>query len=200
MENEIERVHSSLAAIAGGPGTKSGPGTSYAEAAGCYVGKHVGPRMGQSNDLINAYWKSRKSARIASITGVTEAEMWDGLQAFFHDKMRIPRTEISISDIIEVKRVKVGRGRKGNDEVLVRFLDVETRDRIASYARNLGDYVEGGRPTATFRHDIPVHLAGVHRTLMHYGYAMKGRYGLNFRKNIRFDDVSLSFCIDILIP
>ena len=125
MENEIERVHSSLAAIAGGPGTKSGPGTSYAEAAGCYVGKHVGPRMGQSNDLINAYWKSRKSARIASITGVTEAEMWDGLQAFFHDKMRIPRTEISISDIIEVKRVKVGRGRKGNDEVLVRFLDVD---------------------------------------------------------------------------
>ena len=114
--------------------------------------------------------------------------------------MRIPRSEIAISDIVEAKRVKVGRGRRGNEEVLVRFVDVETRDRIASYARNLGDYVENGRPTATFRHDIPVHLAGVHRTLMQYGFAMKMRYGTYFRKNIRFDDAARTFCIDILIP
>ena len=29
---------------------------------------------------------------------------------------------------------------------------------------------------------------------------MKNRYGQNFRRNIRYDDVDLTFCIDILIP
>ena len=35
---------------------------------------------------------------------------------------------------------------------------------------------------------------------MQYGHAMKMRYGKDFRKNIRFDDVGLTFCIDVLIP
>ena len=114
--------------------------------------------------------------------------------------MRVPRSELSIKDITEAKRVKVGRARDRREEILVRFVDVETRDRIATYARNLGDYVENGKPTATFRHDIPVHLSEHHRTLMQYGHALRNRYGKELRRNVRFDDVGKKFCIDILIP
>ena len=94
----------------------------------------------------------------------------------------------------------MARGRQSRQEVSVTFVDMETRDRIASYSRNLGDYVENGKPTVTFRHEIPAFLSGVHKTLMQYGFAMGKRYGRGFRRNIRFDDPSLSFCIDICLP
>ena len=80
------------------------------------------------------------------------------------------------------------------------FADSETRDRVASYARNLGAFVEGGKPTATFRHEVPTHLGGVYKTLLQYGFKMASRYGKDFKRNIRYDDVALSFCIDVLLP
>ena len=80
------------------------------------------------------------------------------------------------------------------------FVDAETRDRIASYAKNLGDYMENGKPTATFRHDVPTHLSGVYKTLLQYGFSMSKRYGRGFKRNIRFDDVAQSFCVDVLLP
>ena len=112
----------------------------------------------------------------------------------------MPRSELNIKDIAEAKRVKVGRARDRRQEILVRFVDVETRDRISTYAGNLGDFIEKGKPTATFRHDIPIHLAGNHRTLMPYGHALRNRYGKELRWNVRFDDVGKQFVIDILIP
>ena len=189
MQAELKRVHESINAIKVGPQ----PGTTYVEAAGCFSGTPAATTFG--SETSSSYWRSRRSARIASISGESDSEIWAGLQEFLRNKMRIPRSELTEEDILEAKRVKVGKGRRGNDEILVRFADVETRDRVASYARNLGDFVQDGRPTATFRHDIPVHLAGIHRTMMQYGYAMKQRYGSSFRKNIRFDDVNQSFFV-----
>ena len=52
----------------------------------------------------------------------------------------------------------------------------------------------------TFRHDIPLHLAGVHRTLLQYGHDMGKKHGKGFKRNIRFDDTALSFCIDVCLP
>ena len=85
-------------------------------------------------------------------------------------------------------------------ELNVKFTDLETKDRIGSYAKNLGEFIEDGKATATFRHDIPSHLTGVHRTLLQYGHDMAVKHGRGFRRNIRFDDTSMSFCIDIYIP
>ena len=48
--------------------------------------------------------------------------------------------------------------------------------------------------------EIPTHLSGVHKALMKYGYSMGQKYGRGFKKNVRFDDIMGSFCIDIHLP
>ena len=101
----------------------------------------------------------------------------------------------------DVRRLRSGRARRPRGELLVTFCDVDTRDRIASYARNLGGHVDKeGKPTAGVRPDIPSFLGGVHRALLQYGFDMKKKYGNGFRRNIRFEDADHSFVIDLLIP
>ena len=79
--------------------------------------------------------------------------------------------------------------------------DVETRDRLAAYARNLSGHVGlDNKPTAGVRPDVPSFLGGVHRALLQYGFDMKKKYGEGFRRNIRFEDADHSFVIDLLIP
>ena len=114
--------------------------------------------------------------------------------------MRIPHSELSITDIVDVRRVRNPRTKKDAGEVSVVFVDVETRDRVASYAKNLSDYIENGKPTATFRPEIPTHLTGVHKTLLSYGYAMGLKHKTGYKRNIRFDDETHSFVIDIKLP
>ena len=95
------------------------------------------------------------------------------------------------------------RGREDHAEVVVLFADIETRDRIASYARNLGQFVDGkGKPTAGIRYEIPDHLTGVHRTLLQYGHALwtKNNKSADFKRNVRFDDTSMTFCLDVKLP
>ena len=71
--------------------------------------------------------------------------MWDNMQIFFFDKMRVPRSDLNQRDIANVRRVLTARGRQSRLELLVKFVDVETRDRIASYARNLGNFIDTAR-------------------------------------------------------
>ena len=100
------------------------------------------------------------------IEGETEQEIWQNLQDFLRSKLRIPTTDLSESDVVSVRRVRLGRGREPRGEVIVVFVDVETRDRVCSYARNLAPYVDGNnKPTAGVRMDVPAHLGGVHKTL-----------------------------------
>ena len=114
--------------------------------------------------------------------------------------MRVPASELRERDIVSVRRVLTARGKRSRLEACVKFVDVEARDRIASYARNLGEYIGDGKATATFRHDIPSHLTGVHKTLLHNGYSMAKKHGKGFKRNIRFDDSALTFCINVLLP
>ena len=98
-------------------------------------------------------------------------------------------------------RVGRGQGRPPSGEVVVVFADVETRDRVCSYARNLAQYVDSNnKPTAGVRMYVPTHLGGVYKTLLQYGFNMRERYGPEFRRNIRFDDGEMSLCIDIKVP
>ena len=126
--------------------------------------------------------------------------MWASLQRFFFEKMRIPRSDLCQADILQVRRVLTARGRRSRLEVCVKFVDLETRDRVGSYARNLGDYIANGKATATFRLDIPSHLTGVHKTLLQYGYELGTKHGRGYKRNIRPDDAAMSYCIDVMIP
>ena len=173
---------------------------SYAAAAANPVGRGPVYPLNSISPEQRAYWRARRSARLSPVEGNGEKELWEGVEKFLFKLMRIPTTDVRESDVVSVRRVLTARGRQSRLEVCVVFVDAETRDRIATYAKNLGNYIENGKPTVTFRHDIPTHLSGVHKALMQYGYAMGKRYGKGFRKNVRFDDVSCSFCIDMLIP
>ena len=35
---------------------------------------------------------------------------------------------------------------------------------------------------------------------MQYGFAMKVKHGNGFRRNVRFDDAEMTFCIDVKLP
>ena len=137
---------------------------------------------------------------MAPVEGESAPEIWSNAQSFFAQMMKIPTAELREEDVVDIRRVLAPRERKTKHEVCVVFADSETRDRVASYARNLGAYIENGKPTATFRHEVPTHLGGVYKTLLQYGYMMSGRYGRGFKRNIRYDDIALSFCIDVLLP
>ena len=117
--------------------------------------------------------------------------------------MRIPSADVQLGDIIDIRRTRTGRTKQPKDEVIVTFVDVETRDRISTYARNLSSCIgPDNKPTAGIRPDIPSFLGGVHRALMQYGYDMKVKYKTTpgFRRNIRFEDADHTFVIDMLIP
>ena len=104
---------------------------------------------------------------------------------------------------MSIRPVVMRRGVPSKHEVIVTFVDVETRDRVSSYARNLGTWIDmNGKPTAGIRHEVPTHLGGVHRTLQQYGYAMWMKLDKNkeFKRNIRHDDSEMSYCLDIKLP
>ena len=115
--------------------------------------------------------------------------------------MKVPSADIGRSDVVNVRRLRSGRGRQPDGEVLVTFADVDTRDRICSYARNLGPFVDAdGKPTAGVRMYVRTHLGGVHKTLLQYGHNMRQKHGQDFKRNIRFEDAELSLAIDIKLP
>ena len=145
----------------------------------------------------------RRSSRIFPIQGETEQEMRTSLREFFITKMKIPARDIQEEDIEQVRRVRLRRDKEGLGEVTVLFCDLETRDRMVSYARNLGPFVDSaGKPTAGIRFEIPDYLSGVHKTLLQYGHALWNKYNKDaeFKRNVRFSDVDMSFCLDVKIP
>ena len=200
-QDELNLIHQSIDALSAKWDDKRecnpNNGPNYASAAATTSTSRFSSRP---NDNDKHYWRSRRCARLSPVMGETDRELWSNTQQFFSDKMRIPTTELREDEIVSIRRVLVPRGRKSKFEVCVLFIDAETRDRIASYARNLGDFVENGKPTATFRHEIPTYLVGVHKALMQYGFAMSKKHGGGFKRNVRFDDTIHSFCIDVCLP
>ena len=199
MEEEIRRINASINPEAAGT-ERGNILSSYAGALRSTKATNAAASTRYSSQDRDQYWRARASARLAPVEGENEKELWAGLQKFLSDYMRIPRSEIGEKDIQHVRRVRVARGKKARLEVIVRFTDVETRDHVASYAKNLGDFIVQGKPTATFRHEIPTYLSGVHKTFIQYGYLMVTKHGRGLKRNMRFDDVTQSLCIDIKMP
>ena len=187
VEQELKKMRSALES--GRPPLALVPEKSLAKQADREDGRTV-----------SQYWRARRSSRFFPIDGVTEEELRRELGFFFESKLRMPTGDVAAEDIEHVRRVRVRRGKQGLGEVLVLFADIETRDRVSSYARNLASFRDDAvKPTAGIRFEIPDHLSGVHRTLLQYGHALWVKHGKNpdFKRNIRHDDVELTFCLDV---
>ena len=137
------------------------------------------------------------------IGGETEEEMKSSLREFFAVKLKIPTADMLDEDVVHVRRVRQRRGRDNLGEVIVVFSGIEARDRVTSYARNLGQYVDSkGKPTAGIRFEIPDHLTGVHKCLLQYAHALWVKHGKDpdFKRNVRFNDADMSFSLDVKLP
>ena len=186
---EFKQIRERVAALEGGSAVA--PATSAAKQ----------PNMSPGGQNSKQYWFSRRCSRMFPIVGETEDQLWASLQDFVLRKLKVPRQEIDDKNIVDVRRIRKGRGGQAESELLVVFADVETRDRVASYARNLSSFVDiAGKPTAGLRLDIPTHLSGVFRALMQYGYALKKKHGAEMKRNVRFDDIEQTLCMDVCFP
>ena len=202
VERELAKMRNELGNNQGTPSMAvSG---SYAEAAA-----NTGAVTKTDNEVRKEsreerqYWRARRSARFFPIDGTTDEELRKSLADFCIVKLRIPSEDVNDEDVEQIRRVRLRRGKPNLGEVIVLFADLDTRDRIASFARNLGMFVDPtGKPTAGIRYDIPDHLAGVHRTLLQYGHALWTKYKKDpeFKRNIRFDDVQMTYCLDVKLP
>ena len=121
----IDALTASVDAVSSklGMGNAATVGTSYANAAGRVL-PAARPASSITQSQEAQYWVSRQSARISPVAGNGEREMWDNMQIFFFNKMRIPRTDLNQRDISNVRRVLTARGKQSRLELLVKFVDV----------------------------------------------------------------------------
>ena len=107
----------------------------------------------------------RRSLRLWPVKGSDDESLWSNTGIFIHDTMGVPRDKMEEELIAEIRRVRTARNSGARDEVLVIFKEIEARDTVASYARNLGSHMKDGRATAGMRTEVPNHLRGVYNVL-----------------------------------
>ena len=196
MNQELSQIRKDIAALAANAAVAASPNTMPTP----YKSALLNVKRISDQDL-KSYWWARKCDQFFPIEGETDKELWGNLQTFMQRDMRIPASEINEQDIVDVRRMRMRRGKNAKGEVIVVFADVEPRDRATSYARNLASFVGSDRrPTAGVRMEIPAFLKGVHKALLQYGHGMKLKHGVHFKRNIRFEDADHTLVIDVMIP
>lgn len=145
------------------------------------------------------YWIARRGMRCWPVPG-TQGEIRRNAALFLKEKLEV---EINLDEDVEFTRRVLTQGRRGqvNKEIIIRFNTVETRDAVAANARKLGRFVDAeGKPTAGIRMEIPEHLSGTYRELEDYGRDLKGIHGRGLKWQVRFDDKTLGFYLDVRMP
>ena len=81
------------------------------------------------------------------------------------------------------------------------FDEVQTRDYIMSHAKNLARVsLQSGKPSYGIRLDFPDFLSPQFRTLEKYGAQQRQTHGPGNKRNIKFEDASLSLYMDVKLP
>ena len=164
-----------------------------------------GPSTGRVNRCDSkdngAYWRSRRSVRCWPING-PDCDLWGLTGDFFTKILRIPPSNLPQESVETIRRLGTRRSNRPNkiqNEVLVVFRDVATRDMVMSYAANLAAYKHQESPPGV-RLDYPDHLRGVFSTLESYGHQLRQKLGPKLKRSIKYDDTSMSMYIDICFP
>ena len=155
----------------------------------------------EGDDTQRNYWRCRRSVRCWPITG-PEQDLWGLTGDFFAKILGIPNQSLpqdAVESIRRISRPRSKRMTKIQNEVLVTFKEVATRDLVFSYAPNLANYRQAKEPPG-IRLEYPDHLRGTFSTLEKYGIMMKSRLGSGFKRSIKFDDSAMSLRIDVCLP
>ena len=152
--------------------------------------------------------RARRSFRIWPMPHTASDIRTDAL-SFITEKLRVPRSYLSLDDIEEVRRVAQRRRKPKNggytdpvhDEVMVRLRSSALRDYVSGHVANLSSFVDdNGRPTAGLRMEIPDHLRTQFQDLQSYGRALYKQHGTGFKRHVRFDDREKTLYMDIRLP
>ena len=147
------------------------------------------------------YNRCRRSLRIWPVDGKTDQEVNFETWRFIRNKLRVPDEELHGKQIERIRRIRSAKKAKIQFEVSILFEDIYTRDRVSSFAKNLAGFTnQDGSPSAGLHIEYPDFLGYTFRCLDWYGKDLKLRYGLDFRRNIRFDDDKQNLCMDVRFP
>ena len=88
-----------------------------------------------------------------------------------------------------------------NLEVLVLFVDNQSRDLVLGSAAKLAPFIDGdGKPTAGLRIEVPPHLQQEFRLLFKYGQGLRARHGPGTRTHVKFFEEDLSLFLNVRLP
>ena len=164
------------------------------------VGQMSAPNEPRQETEGHLYWVARKKLRCFPVKqGQTASETLANTRIFLHEVLAIPETELHEEAIHDVRRVANRKRSAAQDEVIITFDSVQTRDVVASYASNLATWRSNNRGVNTgLRLEVPDHLCGVFRVLERHAHNLKTKHSY-FRRSIKYDDVELSLVLDYCI-
>ena len=162
-----------------------------------------GGALGRNGDdaELRRYDRSRRSIRIWPVRGKTSEEIWTNTGRFIHSTLRISADDMRDELIEDIRRLRSSGAGRINNEVLVIFCDIESRDLVTAHSKHLSTAVDDqGNPKAGLRLDIPLHLMSTFKSLEAHGHKMRMRYGNDFKRHVRFDDDRKSLYLNVRLP
>ena len=87
------------------------------------------------------YWAARKRIRCSPIAqGKDRNDLLRNTDAFFEHRLAIPPGELHGDAVMDVQRIPGRKKNRNQNEVVITFDSIQTRDCVASYASNLANY------------------------------------------------------------
>ena len=134
------------------------------------------------------------------MVGNTPEEIFNAAGIFLGTNLGLEGV-IDKSVIDDISRAAEPSGPGARDEVLVRFRDSASRDRVMGCAAKLAPFIDAeGKPTAGLRIEVPLHLRPTFKLLFRYGQTLRTRHGPGTRRHVKFDDHLRSLYLNVKLP
>lgn len=157
---------------------------------------HVQARDGPEDEA-RKYWAARRKLRCYPISqGSNRNDLLKNADEFFSQVLEIPAGELHEGAIVDIQKVPGKRRQKTQNETLITFDSVQTRDCVVSYASNLAGYSGDPANRPGLKLEVPDHLCGVFRVLERFAHTLKGQNPKYFKRSIKYDDVNLTLVLD----
>ena len=131
--------------------------------------------------------------------GATPDQVWQAARTFLVGNLRL--TDIGMETVQSVVRATAASGPGVNNEVVVTFKEMHTRDQVMGAAAMLSTYMDAnGRATAELRMQVPLCLQSHFRILFKFGQSLRMRHGQGTRRHIKFDDALRGLYLNVKLP
>ena len=148
---------------------------------------------GGENDKEAKYLLARRTMLLWPVD--LTAEAGNAVRKFLEIVLEIPTTTVKSLNIESVDKLEQGRRSKIKNEIRVVFSTSRERDLVQSFAANLAK-VQG---QAGIRMELPEHLKGLFKLFEAHGANLRQRFP-GLKRSIKYDDSTLSLCMDVKLP